>query len=280
MTLPGSSGLLELELANDHGGRTCLVRRAQRFPLRLTVPLYLDAGDEGMAFLYVQNPTGGVFAEDRLDMSVEVGPGARAHLTTTSATKVYRMEQGRAESCLDLTLAEGSYLEVVPEPLIPQAGSRLSQEVKATLAAGAGLVATEIVSPGRVARGELFAYDGLTLRTTLADPDGRELCTDLVLLEPDERSPARRGLLGRRPYLASVLVAAPGRDADELAAALDAAVRDIPGTLAGAGALPNGAGALARILAATGGAARAGLDAAWGAARGALLGRALPPRRK
>ena len=280
MTAPGCHGLLELELANDHRGRTRLVRRVQRFPLRLTVPLYLDTDDLGMAFLYVQNPTGGVFADDRLEVSVEVGPEARGHLTTASATKVYRMEKGWAESRLDLHLAQGSYLELVPEPLIPQAGSRLTQELSATLAAGACLVATEIVSPGRLARGEAFAYEGLTLRTTLAEPEGRELCTDLILLEPARRSPAGRGLLGHRPYLASILVGAPGRDAEALAGALDDAVRDIPGTLSGAGALPNGAGALARVLAATGGSARAALDAAWGAARGLLLGRSLPPRRK
>ena len=60
-------------------GRTVLAERRQRFPLRMTVPMYLDAGDRGMAFVYVQNPTGGVFAGDRLASRVDARPGrARA----------------------------------------------------------------------------------------------------------------------------------------------------------------------------------------------------------
>lgn len=275
-----SDGVLDVELAVGPRGRTYIERRAQRFPLRLTTPLYIDAGDPGMAFLYVQNPTGGVFAGDRLRVSVHAGAGTRTHLTTTAATKISRAAGGHAESRTELALGQGSYLEVVPDPLIPYAGSSLEQELNASLAPGSALVATEIVAPGRIARGESFAYERLSLRTSITDVEGRELCVDHVCLEPPLRPPARRGVLGRWAYLATVLVAAPGRDAEAIAAALDATLRDVPGAFAAAGATPDDAGALARVLAGSAESARAGRDAAWAAARRTLIGLPLPPRRK
>jgi urease accessory protein len=275
-----SEGALELSLVVAPDGRTRLARRAQRFPLRLTVPLYLDAGDPSMAFLYVQNPTGGVFAGDDLQVRVDAGPGTRTHLTTTAATKVYRMPSGHAEACIEITLGDGAYLELVPEPLVPQAGSSLSQQLTVRLAPDAGFVATELVAPGRLARGEVFEYRQLTLRTGLFAACGRELCQDILRFEPSVLPPTRRGLLGDRPYLATVIVGAPSRDAEALAAVLDDAVRGHPEVFAAAGALPNSTGALARILARTATAARSGADAAWAAARHALLDLPLPPRRK
>ncbi|MGH2870596.1 MAG: urease accessory protein UreD, partial [Solirubrobacteraceae bacterium] len=84
------NGLLELRAATDGYGRTYLAEHQQRFPLRITTPMYLDPGDRGMAFCYVQNPTGGVFAGDLLVERLVVEPGARLHVTSQSATKLYR----------------------------------------------------------------------------------------------------------------------------------------------------------------------------------------------
>jgi urease accessory protein len=275
-----SEGLLDVGLALGKGGRTYLEHRRQRFPLRLTTPLYLDPGDQGMAFLYVQNPTGGLFAGDRLSVILTAAAGTRAHLTTTASTKIHPSSGDVAESRTDLALAEGAFVEVVPDPLIPYRGSRLAQQLNARLAPGAGLVATEILAPGRAARGESFAYEEVSLLTSISDPEGRELCVDRMVFAPAVRSPARRGQLGPWAYVATVVVAAPGRDTDVIAAALDDAVRAVPGALAGAGTLPNDAGALARVLAGSGESARRAVDAAWAAARHALIDLPLPPRRK
>jgi len=46
------------------------------------MPFYLDARAVGMAFVYVQNPTGGIFAGDHLIASVIAEADARVHLTT------------------------------------------------------------------------------------------------------------------------------------------------------------------------------------------------------
>ena len=276
-----ADGLLDLRFVRAASGRTELAERAQRFPLRLTTPMYLDPADRGLAFVYVQNPTGGLFGGDRLLTRLRVGPGARVHLTTQAATRAYRMEAdavGR-QRC-ELELGEGAFVEYAPDPLIPQAGSRVEQELAVTVGKGAVFLGVESLAPGRLARGESFAYHRVRLAVEARGPDGRELCAETLLLEPGRRSPKARGLLGAYPYLGSLLAVAPGCAADALADQLDDALADAPGALAGAGALPGGAGAFARVLACSPGALREALDCAWAVARGSLVGLPLPPRRK
>jgi len=240
--------------------------------------MYLDPADRGMAFVYVQNPTGGVFAGDRLVTRIVAEAGAHVHLTTPSATKVYRMEQGEAQQRTEIHLGRDAYLEYVPEPLIPQAGSRLEQSLHVELGEGAAFFGMETIAPGRLARGEAFAYDRLVLHTSVVS--GREVCADTLLLEPSQRPPARRGLLGAYPYLGMAFAAAPRADCEALADRLDESVRGAHGCLAAAGALPSASGAFARVLAVTSSATRSALEGAWRAAREELMGTTPPVRRK
>jgi len=271
-------GLLELAFRLGPDGRTVLASRRQRFPLRLTVPLALDPAVPEMAFVYVQNPTGGVFAGDRLRTRIEAGAGTRLHLTTPSATKIYRMESGRAEQLAELDAGDGAYVEALPEPLIPQAGSRLVSRTAVRLGEGAAFVGAELVAPGR--HGETFAYELLELETSVVDAFGRERCVDRLRLEPALRRPSARGLLGPATHLGTLLAVADGRDGEALAAASDSRLAGLAGVEAAAGVLPCGQGMLVRALGASTAAVRRAVEAAWAEARLALLGAPLPPRRK
>ncbi|MEA2362392.1 MAG: urease accessory protein [Thermoleophilaceae bacterium] len=279
MTALCEGGLLALRVRCDAAGRTVVAERRQRFPLRMTVPMYLDADDPGMAFVYVQNPTGGVFAGDRLETRVLAEAGTRTHVTTQSASKLYRMDGGRAVQVVGFSLGEGAYLEYVPDPLIPHAGAHLEQSVVVDLAPGASFVAAESLAPGRGTSGERFAYDRLALRTKIRS-GGDELCVDALELQPSRRAPDRPGLLGGHEYLATLLAVAPGRDAEALAAQLDALLASEREVHGAAAPLPNGAGAVARILAGSAPAARRVLLEAWRVARGALAGLGAPAVRK
>jgi urease accessory protein len=256
-----------------------VAERRQRFPLRMTVPMYLDADDPGMAFVYVQNPTGGVFAGDRLETRVIAETGTRTHVTTQSASKLYRMDGGRAVQAVGFSLGEGAYLEYVPDPLIPHAGAHFEQSVVVDLAPGAGFVAAETLAPGRRTGGERFAYERLALRTEIHS-EGRELCIDALELRPERRGPGSLGLIAEHEYVTTLVAAAPEQDAEALAARLDALLADERDVHGAAATLPNGAGAVARILAGSAPAARRVLLEAWRVARGALAGLGAPAVRK
>ena len=275
-------GLLELRAAADPNGRTYLAERHHRFPLRITTPMYLDPGDPGMAYCYVQNPTGGVFAGDRLTERLTVEQGARLHVTSQSATKLYRMDGGRAHQTVTCRVAAGALLERMPDTLIPQAGSYFVQRTEVEVDDGAIFLSAETVAPGRVAYGERFGYELVELRTEVRHRS-RPLCVETLRFEPGRRSPACRGLLGASAYVASLLIVAPGRDGERLAAAIDRALAGLTGLTdaqGAAGALDHEAGATVRIVAGSAPGVRRALRTAWRTAREQLLGCSLPRERK
>ncbi len=212
IALPATRGVLELVADVAPDGRTYLSRRRQRFPLRLTVPLYLDPGCPQMAFLYVQNPTGGMFADDDLQLSLRARSGACAHLTTQAATKIYAAREGCARNQVELAVERSAFVEYVPDVLIPHAGARLEQELVADVDPGGTLIATELIAPGRVAHDEAFEYASLSL-TTRVRVDGREVAVDSLVLSPGRCDPRGPGILGRHRYLGSLFVVAPDEDA-------------------------------------------------------------------
>ena len=79
-------------------------------------------------------------------------------------------------------VGEGSLVEYLPHHLIPFAHSSYRQETEMHLAVDATLVAWDAVSAGRVARGERFAFDGISARMCIFRKnlpevvDGFELC--------------------------------------------------------------------------------------------------------
>jgi urease accessory protein len=272
-----SAGLLDLRFARTSSGRTYLAGCRQRFPLRVTLPHYLDEADRGMAFLIIQNPAGAVFDGDRLELSAVVEQAARVHLRTQSATRICQMDGGSASQEIAVAVESGAYLEYLPELTIPQAGSRFRQLLSADLAPGSALVSAEIVAPGRRAYGERFAYEQLRLETVLR-VEGRELAVDVLDLGPSRRSPEAAGMLGSSDYVASVIIGCPGHDVERLAAELDERLVHLAGSAGGVSVLPSDVGVVARVLAPSARGARAAVRTVWEGARLALTGLPLPTR--
>jgi urease accessory protein len=275
-TADEQGGVLHLAFGRDWRGRSSLTSRRQRFPLRTTQPFYLDPELPEMAFVYVQNPTGGVFAGDRLLIDVAADTEVRLHVTTQSATKLYRMEGIEASQQLTFSLAERAYVEHVPDALIPQNGACYRQDTLVEMASGSMFIGTETIAPGRLAYGEQFAYERLELTTAMRF-GARELSVERLRFEPGRARPDRAGVLGEGGYLVSLYALAPDSDVDALVRGLDDALVEFGGA---AGALPGGAGALARVLASDPRLAERSRRRAWSAAREVLLGVPPPPTRK
>ena len=145
-------------LARRVAGRTRLARLECRPPLQAMRAHHLDAVLPDMAFVIVSSPGGGVLQGDRLDVSVEVEAGARVHLDTSSATRLYRMPNGEARSAVELRVGPGACLELVSDPYLPFSGARFHQETRAFVDEAGVLVLAEVVAAGRAARGEQLRY--------------------------------------------------------------------------------------------------------------------------
>lgn len=151
----------------------------------------------GGTLLHLHNLSGGVLGGDQLSLIIEVGPDAHAQLTTTSATRIYRHRSARSSACQSchVRIQKGGLLEYLPDQLIPFAGSRYQQSTRIELAEDAGLFWWETIAPGRLARGECFAYDQLQLETEIT-ANGLPIVCERFRLEPQRAaltSPARLG---------------------------------------------------------------------------------------
>lgn len=276
---PDEGGVLRLRFVADHRGTTRLAERHQRFPLHMTAPMFLDPALPGMAFVYLQNPSGALFGGDRLDISATLETGARVHLTTTSATKVHRTQSGPARQNVDLRLGPATLLEYLPDQIIPQGGSAYEQSTTVSATRDCVAIMSELVAPGRLARGESFEFRSLFLQTRF-ELDGREVCTDVTDLEPATRPPAARGVFGDHLYVATFYVVCPDAGVRDLADRLNRIVTGEPEGFGAAAVLPDGIGAFVRFLAKDSPTARSLLHRLREATRDELLGLPTPAVRK
>lgn len=127
-------------------------------------PIHLGKShlDHGQLVLSIVNPTAGFFDGDHLETDVHVAAGARLVLSTPSASRVYRTRSGAAAvNSQKFHVEEDASLEWIPEPFIPHAGARYQQRTKIELHLAATLLFFDWIAPGRVAMGEVFAYQNL-----------------------------------------------------------------------------------------------------------------------
>jgi len=118
--------------------------------------------DQGQLVLSIVNPTAGFFDGDQLISHIHVATGAKLVLSTPSSSRVYRTRSGAAAvSCQKFRVEENASLEWIPEPFIPHAGARYVQRTEIELHPAASLLFFDWIAPGRVAMGEIFAYQHL-----------------------------------------------------------------------------------------------------------------------
>src|SRR4051812_16022428 len=155
------SGNLFLRAAARPDGQTVLAGQSFRAPFHVSKP-YRD-GDSRTLLVQVVNPTAGILSGDRLESTIEVGAGASLLVTAPSASRIFKMKEGRAEFRQRFTVAKDGWLEMMPEPLVPHRGSSYRQITQVEVEAGGGLFFADLLVAGRVGHGEAWEWSKLCL---------------------------------------------------------------------------------------------------------------------
>lgn len=203
----GWAASLELGFA-PRGGRTVLAARRQRGPLAVQRPFYPEGGP---CHVYLLHPPGGVAGGDRLDISVGVGDGAHALITTPGATKCYRSSGPRARVRQRLRVESGGVLEWLPQEAILFPGAWIRLDTEVDLCGDARLFAWEVQILGRPAIGEGFTHGRADLGFSLYR-EGRPLLLERLRLGGEADLSGRSGLRGLP--ICATLVAGPAGPAD------------------------------------------------------------------
>jgi urease accessory protein len=246
----GKHGYLRLDFERTADGRDLLRSIDRRVPIIVQRALRFDEEWPELPCVYILSSGGPYVDGDRYEQHFRMRKGASAFISTGAATKVAEMRYNHAALHQTITLEEDSYLEVLPEPLIPCRHSRFLSRTKLTVAPSATLCFAEIFSGGRkhAQLPEHFAYDLLSVSTTGRRPDGTLLFADKLLVEPARHSPQQLGLLGTYEVFAHVIVLTPPESAEQLYALTRAGI-DIPHGIATAvSRLPHRSGLMFKVL--------------------------------
>jgi urease accessory protein len=275
---------LRLDFARDElAGRTVLAASRQEPPLKVVRGFALE---DGAALVHLHNVSGGVLGGDRLELAVHVGAVACAQITTTGATRIYRAREAApaAVQSNDVAVGENGLLEYLPDALIPFAGARFSQRTTIRLARGAGLFWWEILAPGREARGEVFEYESVELKTDLLAME-RPIAVERVRLAPKNYNLRSLARLGTYRTWATFYVCRVGlepgtwREAERELREIVEGLNHRGDTLWGISTL-MAHGLVIRCVARRGRDVLPGLHTIWSAAKQRLYGRAAVPPRK
>ena len=189
-------------LTFERAGRRTVVRDAlAASPLRLLTP----RNHGSAAWAFTSTLGGGLVDGDSLRLDVALGPGARALVGSQGSNRVYRSPRG-CKSELRARVAEGALLVLAPDPTACFTGATYEQRTDVELEPGGSLVLLDILTAGRSATGERWAFRRCSTSLSLRAA-GRPLLDETWLLDPAHG--ALLGRLGRFDALATIVLAGP-----------------------------------------------------------------------
>lgn len=183
---------LRLDYRRDAAGR-CLGHAVHDGPLRVLKALYPEG--PGVCHHVLVHPPAGLVGGDHLDVTLDLGAGSHALLTTPGATRWYRSLGPEAAQTVQVQVGAGARLEWLPLENLVYAGANARSALRVALADDAAMMGWEITALGLPAAGEPFSHGRLRQRLEIA---GRWL--DQATIDAADRrlldSPL--GLAGRR----------------------------------------------------------------------------------
>lgn len=276
---PGQ-GRLKLGFQAAPDGRTYIEKQYSSYPFHVCRPFYLDRGPcAGMATVYKQSCSGGVYSRDRLTTEIVLGQQSQAHVTTQSATIVHETTHGEAEQICEIEAHAGALVEYVPETTILFSGARLKSRMALRLHETAGAIVFDSFL-GHDFRNDGAVFDSFENEVVIAGLDGVPLVIDRFHVSGQVYRDNLVGQMGRNRCHGSVLVVAPDVD---IAGVLNCAryvLGVIPDITAGVSGLPGLNGFSARILSENAVPIKKAMLAVWMLAREAMTGAKPAPRRK
>ena len=198
--MTGRHGTLDLAF-ELRDGLTTLMHSQFHVPLQCFRPYYFD--DEGRAYLYILTPTGGIVGGDQLDITIRLGRGCKAFVTTQAATKVYKTRGPRSRQSLHFVLETDSRLEYFPDYTILFSDADYEQSADVVVKPGAMVIFADLFSAGRIARGEQFKFRRFRNEVKIHN-NSQQFILDKALIQPDEHQPDSLGSYEGFPYAGTV----------------------------------------------------------------------------
>lgn len=245
----GKIGILQLLLeVDDERKKTIIKEKFCRVPLYVQRALYLEESIPSMAYIYIISPSGGILQGDRYRIDITLKKNSYAHITTQSATRVYKMERDFATQMVNIVVDDGCYFEYIPEQVIPFRNSRFYQIVDLNVHENSTMVYSEMIVPGRVASGEVFEYDICYVKTVAKDNFDKLRFTDTFKLEPKKEDLRSYGIMENLDTVSSLYILTKREYVKDIKNEINSIFKNIVIVRGGASVLPDNRGIIVRIL--------------------------------
>lgn len=276
----GKRGYFNITTKVGKSGKTFIEKQYVTLPFHITRGMYIDRNFENMAFIYSQNPTGGIIQGDRQITNIECKEDSMVHVTSQGASKVQMMNANYACSEITLKVYDNAVLEYLPEPVILYAGSRFFQRTNIEVGSGSTVFYSEITVPGRIARGEEFQFKLYQSDITVKNSIGDLLFRDRVIIDPEKTDLGKQGPMGGYKILGNFYLISPGKDHEKIIEAIRSISTRSDDVAEGITLLPNNSGILFRVLGMSTKSVNETISRVWNELRQNILGAEAPNLRK
>ncbi len=120
---------LSLKFTKNADGKTFLENQFASYPYHICRTQYFENDPPGMANIYIQSASGGIYENENLSTHVVANSSSYSHVTTQASTIVHGMPNGTANQSIDINVTENAYTEYVSDPLILFPDSKLSSTI-------------------------------------------------------------------------------------------------------------------------------------------------------
>lgn len=249
------------------------------YPYHLGRTLKLPDDPHGMAAVYLQSCSGGIFAGEDLHVHLHAGTESQVHVSTGAATVAHSMLEQSARQTVSLVAESRALLEYLPMATILFPEARLHSQVKVTLHPEARVLLCDAFCL-HAPKGNDGTFGFYRADLEVRSPCGRLLAGDRLALKGQDMRRELPGVSDRLQALATFMLLGQDLPVDELKSALRNALAFLPDSYIGVSALPNDCGVSVRLMTIDAVALRSGLHAAWACVRKHLTGTAPRVRRK
>lgn len=245
-SIVGRRGIIRL--AFEKKNRTVISEQFSQAPYHVQRAIY-DTELPDMAHVYLMSSSGGILGQDSHLTDISLGTGAAARITTQGATRIYDTAGHDAAQTQHIRLAPHSYLEFLPDYIVPYRHARYRQSTDIIADDSACMIYAETVSAGRISRGEIFEYDSCIMNTTATYPDGRLRFVDTALMNPERRDMSLYGIMGEHVVYGSVYVLVRSMHVSDICRRFNDMLSEAAQISGGASIMYNDSGVLVRMLA-------------------------------
>lgn len=166
---------------------------------------FFETPSGGIEYM-VMNASAGIMANDRYEISIEVGKGGQLTLLPQSYEKIHKMDDGEAIRNTKIVVEKNAFFKYISLPMIPFAGSAFRAATTIILAdESSQLLYGEILASGRHLRNEKFAYQhyGSCIDIFLKE---KLVSRDYSVFTPGTMAMEGYGLFENYTYLANLFI--------------------------------------------------------------------------